>query len=59
MEPPDHLLVGILHCLGAVILAPSALLLWHRRDRSAEAGNVRKWQGVVAGGLTVCLGSGL
>jgi len=37
----------------------SALLLWNRRDRRAEARNVRKWQGVVAGGLTVCLGSGL
>jgi len=57
VEPPDHLLVGILLCIGAVILVPSAMLLWHRRDRGAQSKNVRKWQGVVAGGLVVFLGA--
>ncbi|HET7466168.1 MAG TPA: hypothetical protein VFL29_05850 [Candidatus Dormibacteraeota bacterium] len=56
VEPPDRLLVAIVFGVGAAMLIPSALLLWHRRDPSPAAASVRRWQGVVVGVLIVFIG---
>ena len=56
VEPPDRLLVAIVFGTGAVMLVPSGLLLWHRRDPSPAAASVRRWQGVVVGVLIVIIG---
>lgn len=49
----DPIAIAIFFVMGALLVVPSSLLLWHRRNPDPEAGYVRLWQGVVAGGLIV------
>lgn len=49
----DPIAIAIFFVLGALLVVPSSLLLWHRRNPTAEAAHIRLWQGVVAGALIV------
>ncbi|HLQ61204.1 MAG TPA: hypothetical protein VK131_05010 [Candidatus Acidoferrales bacterium] len=55
-QQADRLEVAIFLGLGAILLVPSSLLLWHRRRRSPQAASIHLWQGIVAGVLTAFLG---
>ena len=55
-DPPPGALVGVMLGVGIVLLIPSALMLWHRRNPSPAAAQARRWEGIVAGALIVFVG---